>query len=156
LSYETELIIGLTNESDDFPEMFDFIVKHGRGVREIARVELSSTFENDEVSKLIRQSHKEADERFAKNGDHFVIYTDVVSEDNWELNLHEDKYGARIGVIPLAELHTALLASLEASRNPGNENRGYRRYIVAVATIEAILAEFDSDPGELVALTHGH
>lgn len=163
MGVELKVIIGHTWGFEEGEAFAEHHAKYGRGIHEIARLDLSGV--DREVWAVVNKYQEAAQAEFDKSGMFYVIYTDAMREDDegviHEVNLSEDSYGKKIAAVPLEEFLAAVkLAQVNTTAPGGNyPGRGYRRYRVAIALIEAILADFPdgSDNGNrMVALTYGH
>lgn len=161
MGVELKLVIGeiwSMEDAEHLKHMEDFHRKYGRGIHEIASVDLSGV--DSSVWAVVRKYQEQAKAEDAATGVHWTISTDhqETREDGvYEVNYHEDRYGDRIACVPLREIYDVIKAEQEIQLSPEGQWRGqgYRRYDIALAIMESLFKGWP-DADRLVALTYGH
>lgn len=159
MGVELKLVIGEiwnfeADEEQFTTEYWDYLKQYGQSIHEVVTVDLSGV--SNSIWCLVETARAEAQARYEQKKVRFTINAENPGGD--DRHLVEDRYGQLIGAIKLTDLQPVLKQEFEKSLSD-YAGKGYRRYELALAVVDVMLARFNHGedmPNRLVALTWGH
>lgn len=172
MGYELRLVLG-------YEWTYDTTIggQYPHTIHKVAEIDLSSPGYDSRIYKLVGQYQTAQAQKLnaistspasrKRRNASTMLYTDVLIG-NRERNLFVDKYDRPLVSIPIQEIRDAIAADQAEHTDGVRGDFGYRRFYVALALIDALIATFparipDADvlavnplAGQLVAIPWGH